>query len=153
MKDAHSILLLTPVVVGSATVICTILIHVLPLSATVTFIRREKQLGHLGIILRKDMAVVMRTIMCAFAAHLIEIAVWATLFMICGEFSDFATAFYHSAVNYTSLGYGDIIMSPAWRLLGPLETADGMLLFGVSAAMIFAVIHRLVGARYAEFTV
>jgi hypothetical protein len=72
------------------------------------------------------------------------------LFLICGEFSDFPTAYYHSAVNYTSLGYGDIIMSPTWKLLGPLETADGMLLFGVSTAMIFAVIQRLVEARYAE---
>jgi hypothetical protein len=70
------------------------------------------------------------------------------LFMICGEFSDFRTAYYHSAVNYTSLGYGDIIMTPAWRLLGPLETADGMLLFGVSTAMIFAVIQWLVDARF-----
>jgi Ion channel len=59
--------------------------------------------------------------------------------MICGEFSDFGTAFYHSAVNYTSLGYGDLIKTPSWRLLGPLETANGMLLFGVSTAMIFAV--------------
>jgi hypothetical protein len=72
------------------------------------------------------------------------------LFVICGEFSHFPTAYYHSAVNYTSLGYGDIIMTPAWRLLGPLETADGMLLFGVSAAMIFAVIQRLVEARYTD---
>ena len=30
-------------------------------------------------------------------------------------------AFYSSAENYTTLGYGDVIMSPAWRLLGPLE--------------------------------
>jgi hypothetical protein len=83
-------------------------------------------------------------------AHLIEIALWAALFAVCGEFSDFATAYYHSAVNYTSLGYGDIIMSSTWKLLGPLETAIGMLLFGVSTAMIFAVIQRLVEARYAD---
>jgi hypothetical protein len=86
----------------------------------------------------------------AFVAHLVEMALWAVLFVICGEFSDFATAFYHSAVNYTSLGYGDIIMSPTWKLLAPLETADGMLLFGVSTAMIFAVIQRLVEARFGE---
>ncbi|MGA2945364.1 MAG: ion channel [Xanthobacteraceae bacterium] len=151
MKDAHPILLLIPIAVGSAAVICTILIHALPLSATIGFVRREKRLGHLGVNFWKDMGVVMRTILYAFGAHLIEIALWAALFVICGEFSDFATAYYHSAVNYTSLGYGDIIMSPRWRLLGPLETADGMLLFGVSTAMIFAVIARLVEARYAEF--
>jgi hypothetical protein len=41
-------------------------------------------------------------------------------------------------------------MSPAWRLLGPLETASGMLLFGVSTAMIFAVIQRLFEAKYVD---
>jgi Ion channel len=150
VKDAHPILLLIPLAVGFAAVICTIVVHALPLSATIAFVRREKKLGLLGINFRKDMGVVMRVILYAFLAHLIEIALWATLFVICGEFSDFPTAYYHSAVNYTSLGYGDIIMSPRWRLLGPLETADGMLLFGVSTAMIFAVIQRLVEARYAE---
>jgi hypothetical protein len=150
MKGAHPILLLIPVAVGSVAVICTILIHTLPLSATVSFVRREKRLGHLGVDFRKDMGVVLRIILYAFVAHLIEVALWAALFVTCGEFSDFATAYYHSAVNYTSLGYGDIIMSPRWKLLGPLETVDGMLLFGVSTGMIFAVIQRLIGARYAE---
>jgi hypothetical protein len=151
MKNAHPILLLIPIAVGCAAVICTILIHALPLSATITFVRREKKLGHLGMNFRRDMGLVVRVILYAFVAHLMEMALWAILFLICGEFSDFATAFYHSAVNYTSLGYGDIIMSPAWRVLGPLETANGMLLFGVSTGMIFALIQRLVEARYGEF--
>jgi hypothetical protein len=101
----------------------------------------RKKLGHLGLNFWMDMGVVTRTILYALVAHLIEMALWAALFMICGEFADFATAYYHSAVNYTSLGYGDIIISPTWRLLGSLETADGMLLFGVSTAMIFAVFN------------
>ena len=150
MKDAPPILLLIPLAVGIVAVLCTILIHALPLQATIAFIRREKKLGRLGSTFRRDMVVVMRIIVYAFVAHLLEIALWAALFLICGEFSDFATAYYHSAVNYTSLGYGDIIMSAAWKLLAPLETADGMLLFGVSTAMIFAVIQRLIEARYAE---
>jgi hypothetical protein len=151
MKDPNPILLLVPLAVGCAAVVCTIFIHALPLSGTIRFIRREKKLGHLGVNFQKDMGVVMRTMLYAFLAHLIEMALWAALYVICGEFSDLPTAFYHSAVNYTSLGYGDIIMSPAWRLLGPLETADGMLLFGVSTGMIFAVIQRLIQERYAEF--
>ena len=35
---------------------------------------------------------------------------------------------------------GDVVMSPRWELLGPLEAADGMLMFGVSTALIFAVV-------------
>jgi len=70
--------------------------------------------------------------------------------VICGEFSAFGTAFYHSAVNYTTLGYGDIVMSPSWRLLGPLEGANGMLMFGVTTAIIFAIIQRLLHSRFED---
>jgi len=77
----------------------------------------------------------------------VEIAVWAVLFEACGEFTGFAPALYHSAVNYTSLGYGDVVMSASWKLLGPLEAADGLLMFGFSTAMIFAVMQRLFRTR------
>ena len=93
---------------------------------------------------------VMLTMTFTMAAHLIEIAWWAILFIFCGEFREFGTAYYHSAVNYTTLGYGDLLMTPAWRLLGPLEAANGMLMFGVSTAMIFAVMQRLIQARFAD---
>ena len=51
---------------------------------------------------------------------------------------------------YTTLGYGDVVMSSSWKLLGPLETADGMLMFGVSTAMLFAVIQRLIQTRFRD---
>ena len=56
---------------------------------------------------------------------------------------EFAVAFYQSAVNYTTLGYGDIVMSPRWRLLGPMEAANGTLAFGWSTAVIVTVVIRL----------
>jgi Ion channel len=97
-----------------------------------------------------DFAIVAMTISFTLVAHLIEIAPWAVLFVVCGEFPHFGTAFYHSAVNYTSLGYGDLLMTPTWRLLGPLEAANRMLMFGVSTAMVFAVIQWLIQARFAD---
>jgi Ion channel len=75
------------------------------------------------------------------AAHLIDIAYWAILLVICGEFSGLGAAYYHSAENYTTLGYGDQIMTPSWRMLGPLEAANGMLMFGVSTAIVFAAFN------------
>ena len=150
MAQTHGIAVLVPLGVGAVAVLCTTMIHALPLSATVNFVRRERRLGRTGKSFRIDMGIVAFAILYALAAHLAEIALWAGFYVICGEFGDFATAYYHSAVNYTSLGYGDLIMSPSWRLLGPLETANGMLLFGVSTAMIFAVIQRLIEARFVD---
>ena len=83
-------------------------------------------------------------------AHLVEIGLWAALFVLCKEIQEFGTAYYHSAVNYTTLGYGDLLLTPAWRLLGPLEATNGALMFGVSAAMVFAVVQRLVLARFQD---
>ena len=97
-----------------------------------------------------DLATVVLVVLFVFSAHLLEIALWTGLYIICGEFGDFGVAFYHSAVNYTTLGYGDIILTPSWRLLGPLEAADGMLLFGVSTAFVFTVMHSLVQTRYED---
>jgi hypothetical protein len=64
-----------------------------------------------------------------------------------GEISTFEKAFYCSAENYTALGYGDIVLSERWRLLGPLEAINGLLLFGLSSAVMFAVMSRLITNR------
>jgi hypothetical protein len=80
-------------------------------------------------------------------AHLADIALWALLFCLCGEFAEFEVAFYHSAVNYSSLGYGDIVMSARWRLLGPLEAMNGIVMFALSTALMFALLTRLIERR------
>src|SRR6201982_3164559 len=150
MTQIHRIAILIPLAVGASAVVCTIFIHALTLSATVNFVRHERRLGRAGARVWIDAGIVALAISFALVAHLLEIALWAVLFVICGEFPEFGTAYYHSAVNYTTLGYGDVIMTPSWRLLGPLEAADGSMMFGVSTAMIFAVILRLIQTRFAD---
>jgi len=139
-----------PLAVAAAPVLATITIHALAVSATVTFIRWQRSLGYVGASFIVDVIIVTVAIHVLLMAHLFEIGVWAMLFVLCGEFDAFALAYDHSAVNYTTLGYGNVIMTPSWRLLGPLEAANGMLLFGVSTAIIFTVIQRLLYARFAD---
>ncbi|HXN99462.1 MAG TPA: ion channel [Candidatus Acidoferrales bacterium] len=150
MTQSPQIPILLPLIVGVGVFVCTIFIHALPLSAAVNFLRRARRLGRVGTDFWHDFGIVAMTISFMLVAHLMEIAVWAELFVVCGEFPQFGSAFYHSAGNYTSLGYGDLIMTPSWRLLGPIEAANGMLMFGVSTALIFAVIQWLIQARFAD---
>ena len=140
-----------PLAVGASALAATILIHAFAVTATVNFVRHEVRVGRAGTGFWTDVAIVAAAIFLALAAHLLEIAVWALLFMVCGEFPTFAMACYHSAVNYTTLGYGDVVMTASWKFLGPLEAANGLLLFGVSAALVFAVIQRVVQTRFADF--
>ena len=147
MRNDHVAVLL-PMIAGSIVALCTILIHSLALGVTVRFFRRERRLGHVGSVVQLNLGIFVLAISFAFLAHLIEIALWAALFVMCGEFKSPALAYYHSAVNYTTLGYGDLIMTSSWKLLGPLEAADGALMFGVSTAMIFAIAQRLMRAKF-----
>ena len=150
MTQIHKVAILIPLMVGVSAVVCTILIHALAVGATINFVRYERTNRRAGTGVWIDLAIVVLVISFAFVAHLIEIALWAALFIICGEFQEFGIAYYHSAVNYTTLGYGDLILTPSWRLLGPLEAADGTLLFGVSTAMVFAVIQLLLQVRFKD---
>ncbi len=150
MIEHHQFAILFPLVVGVGAVECTIFIHALALATTVNLFRYERRRGYLGANALKNFAIIALVISVAFTAHLIEIGLWAVVLVLCGEFQEFTNAYYHSAVNYTTLGYGDLLLTPAWRLLGPLEATNGALMFGVSAAMVFAVVQRVVQARFAE---
>lgn len=77
-------------------------------------------------------------------AYFAETLIWAWLFMLLGEFEDFKTAIYHSGVNFVTLGYGDVVMSPRWRMLGPLEAANGILMFGLSTAVMTAAVLDII---------
>jgi hypothetical protein len=142
--------ILLPLAVGAVVILGTIFIHAVSLSLSLHLLRRERRLGRTGRSFWGDFPIVVLAMLATLAAHLIEMALWAVVFVRCGEFADFGTAYYHSAVNYTTLGYGDLVMSPRWRFLGPLEAANGMLLFGVTTAMVFALIQWLIQARFAD---
>jgi len=118
--------------------------------SVIHFVRYERRLGIAGVRFSRDVLIVASVVLVLFAAHLLEIAFWGSLLELCGEFSRFSSAFYHSAGNFTTLGSGDALSSAQWRLLGPMEAANGMLLFGVSTATVFAVVQRLVQSRFSE---
>lgn len=79
-----------------------------------------------------------------------QMIIWAALFVLLGEFEEVATALYYSAVNFATLGYGDIVMTERWRLLGPLEAANGILMFGVSTAVMTAAVMDVIKHNIAE---
>jgi hypothetical protein len=106
--------------------------------------------GFTASVFWKDVAVMMAVTLITAAAHLVEIALWAVALLLCGEVSTFEKALYFSAENYTALGYGDIVLSERWRLLGPLEAINGLLLVGLSTAVMFAVLSRLIANRLRE---
>jgi len=85
-----------------------------------------------------------------FVGNLLQIGLWAMLFVFIGEFTELTTAFYHSLVNFTTLGYGDIVMSKERRMLGALEALNGVLMIGLSTATLFAVLSQILEQAWAS---
>jgi voltage-gated potassium channel len=75
--------------------------------------------------------------------HLFQVLLWAGFYRW-NCFPSWESAFYFSAASYSTVGYGDIILPQMWRSLGPLESVTGVLMCGLSAAFLFAIVTRLV---------
>jgi len=73
--------------------------------------------------------------------NLLQVVIWAGLFLWLGEFRSFDEAVYHSAVNFATLGYGDIVMSSKHRLLGAIEAINGVLMVGLSTAALMSALQ------------
>ena len=123
------------------------MIQAIAYALTVRLVVWLHRVGYAGPTFWHNVSVTIGVHLILLTALLAQVAVWAGSFLLCGALPDYATAFYHSAVNFTTLGYGDIVMSPGWRLLGPLEAANGVLMFGLSASAMFAVTNRLLQLR------
>lgn len=107
-------------------------------------------LPRLRIALRARLIVV---ILAAFAAHALEIALYAGAIYAWvhgpapdalgpGAPPDWATVLYFSAETYTSLGYGDIVPQGTLRALAGTEALNGLLLIGWTASFIYVEMQR-----------
>jgi voltage-gated potassium channel len=103
--------------------------------------RLETNIHKLGPVLSAVLMVRFTT--AIIALHLLHILLWTTFYhWQC--FPMWETAFYFSTSSYTTVGYGDVVLSPRWRTLGPVESVVGVLMTGLSVSVLFAIMTRLV---------
>jgi voltage-gated potassium channel len=89
-------------------------------------------------------AVLMVRFITAFIIlHIFEILLWAGFYRwLC--FPLWESAFYFSTSSYATVGYGDVVLPQTWRTLGPVESVIGVLMCGLSASFLFAIVTRLI---------
>jgi Ion channel len=129
---------------GTGMLLVSIIIYGMVAALIVQLVAWLIRTGYNGSGFWKNVAVMTLVTLVTATAHLIQITMWAVAFLMIGEISAFEKALYFSGENYTSLGYGDIVLSEQWRLLGPLEAINGVLLFGLSTAVMFGVMSHLI---------
>jgi len=85
-----------------------------------------------------------------FLAVVTEALLWAQIYLwnsSITELPDIETALYFSMVTFTSVGYGDIVLKGAWRMLASIQGANGVIIFGWTTALIFTYIQRVYAHR------
>ena len=82
------------------------------------------------------------TVSVLMAAHIAEVIVWSLGYAIVDAAPSGTDLVYFAFVNYTTLGYGDVTPLQRWNLLGPMTAMNGVLLFGWSTAVIFAILQK-----------
>jgi hypothetical protein len=90
---------------------------------------------------------ILNAMLILIAGNFLQIVIWGVTFILLGEFNNIYDAAYHSAVNFSSLGYGDVVMSERWKLLGPLEAGNGILMFGLTSAALMTILQQFIKAH------
>ena len=127
--------------VGGAVSVCNIAIHALMMALIVRVARStgRKERLHPSLLL---IGVMSATVSVLMVTHALEVIVWALAYGMVDIAAPGTNLIYFAFVNYTTLGYGDVIPAPRWQLLGPITAMNGVLLFGWSTAVIFEVLRK-----------
>jgi hypothetical protein len=132
--------MLRQLLVGGAISLGNIAVHslatMLVISAARTAAAKRQEFPKTRLI-----AVMIAIVSVLLLAHLGEIAVWSLAYTLLHVAPDVADPLYFAFVNFTTLGYGDVVPLLRWRLLGPMTAMNGVLLFGWSTAVIFEVLR------------
>jgi hypothetical protein len=133
-----------------AMLLCLIVQATIALWSLRHFVRQTEKLEGPSSFMQSIRPLLASLLVMVFGG-LVQITLWGVLFRYLGEFDEMYPAIYHSGVNFTSLGYGDVVMTEKWKLLGPLEAMNGVLMLGMSAAALMAILQEVIklqrGAR------
>jgi hypothetical protein len=125
-------------------IVVTIVIHVVGLDLI-----NEKIVQPLsGIVQRRRFTTNFVMIMAVVAwlvtvLHAIEGFAWAVAHQALGAVPDISAAVLYSFSAMTAYGHASVLLEPHWQLMGALEALNGLMLFGLTTAFMFAMIGRV----------
>lgn len=127
-------------------VLVTVAIHGVGLILLSKLLRTEayqENIRHVPSFSMRSLFFTQVLVLSLFILHGIEIWLYGFVYVLIGAIPDIATAVYFSTISYAAIGYTDVHIDPAWRLVGAIEGINGLLLLGWSTAFFVAVVTRL----------
>jgi voltage-gated potassium channel Kch len=121
----------------------TVTVHFGGLLGLIWILRKSGHRFHAHESAAGQGAAILFVVLGLVAIHTVEIWTYGIAFLAAGALPDLETSLYFSTTSFTTLGYGDVVLDRQWRLLGAIEGANGLLLFGWSTAFLFSVTSRM----------
>ncbi|HVJ32516.1 MAG TPA: potassium channel family protein [Terriglobia bacterium] len=135
-------LIIRQLAIAAFLVTTTVIIHFFGLFLLTAFVRvNQKRLGRDNMHI-DQIAVLIAAVLGLFAIHSAEIWLYALFFDFMHVFPTLEDALYFSLTSYATIGYGDVVLSHQWRILGAIEGVNGILLLGWSIAFLVGVVGR-----------
>ncbi|MEL7312802.1 MAG: potassium channel family protein [Pseudomonadota bacterium] len=140
--------MLTQLTLGTAVTVACVMFHIGGLIMLLDWLNRiaptvQSRLRRS----RATFVLVVGAVLWIIFLHTAEFWAWALLYQGLGEFDSLTRALYFSVATATTVGYGDVVLSEQWQLLGTFEAMSGFILFGASTAYLFALVGDLLEGR------
>lgn len=134
--------MLTNITIGAVLILLTTAIHAGGMYLSFRSVRshatHEGSRLHLNRIFK-----VGRVILIMYLVAIIEVLIWSTAYLAFDAIEGLEKAIYFSAVTFTTLGYGDVVLDGSRRILSSLEAVNGIIMFGWSTAIVIAAVQRV----------
>ena len=138
--------MLVTLALGGMMTIVAIVVHLAGILLLLHLLRRnahQATAAKNGRDLARQLALIVAVTLGIFIVHGVEIWLYAFAYVLSGALPDLPTAVYFSAVSYSTIGFGDIVLGPEWRIFGAFEGVTGLILIGWSSAFLLSVTSRL----------
>ena len=133
--------MLAQLALASGMVVVVVIMHLVGLALLVRALRTHYRI--LRRIQTTPLLILIGASLGLFALHTLEIWLYAALYLFLGAVGHFEEALYFSTVTYATIGYGDVLLPPDWRILGAIEGATGIIMLGWSTAFLVSLLSQL----------
>jgi hypothetical protein len=99
---------------------------------------------------RRHIYWVVAIVLILFLVAVVQVLVWALVYVGLDAIQGLERALYFSMVTFTTLGYGDVVLTEDWRLLASIQAVNGIILFGWSTAIVLAAVQSCVSIKHGE---
>ncbi|MFK7878585.1 ion channel [Roseobacter sp.] len=130
------------IVLGSSLLIACAFIHIFIISRIILKLQLANHFST-DQSAKHQIFVVAALFTVLIGSHTLQIYVWAIMLWLIGALPGYEEPIYFTLVTYTALGYGDVVLTPAFRIFGAMISVTGLVMFGMTTAFLVGIFSRI----------